>query len=689
MASTITINGDNGTNTLQGTDAAEVIYGFTAHSAAATIQATRVASGFGLVLAATAAPDDPDHMFIVERNGIIKALDLTSGQTLGSPVLNVSSEVPTIGEQGMLGFAFDPNYAENRHFYVYMSTQSGDVEIRRYTTKADDPFTAEPGSKHVVETIDFPDGSTKHRGGWMDFGPDGHLYVTVGDAANGANAQRLGNPFGKVLRLDVKGDDFPGDPNRNYSVPSDNPASVAGLTGDASRTGIFAAGLRNPWKGGFDRATGELYISDVGERTAEEVNLIGAGANYGWSKTEGAFDPRQFPSYTNPIHAYDRDTGTTVVGGYVYRGQDDAFHGQYFFADRGSNKAWFMDPHGQTPLATDFTAALGDTIGRGKNPMAFGEDALGNLYMVNVRGDLVRLSPQAAATDAADVLDGDGGNDAIYAGAGDDKILGGTGDDQLHGMSGNDVIDGGSGNDRMSGGRGNDSYVVDSMKDVVLEKAGEGKDTIRTKVSYTLKDSMSVEVLWTTNTSGTTAIDLTGNKLDNQISGNAGANVLSGRGGADLIKGLDGNDMLLGGAGRDDLQGDAGRDRLEGGDDADELEGGLGLDTLAGGGGADTFVWLSAAETGLASGEADLVLDFDAAQGDRISLVAIDAREDRDGAQAFTFVGTAEFTRAGQARYAADGQDTLVLLNTDADLDAEGIIRLAGSHALQADSFIL
>ncbi|WP_457089696.1 PQQ-dependent sugar dehydrogenase [Microvirga sp. P5_D2] len=689
------IKGDNGSNSLLGGEADEIIYGFTAHAAGSSISATKIASytpsptGYPVPLTVTAPSDDPDHLFIVDRKGIVKVMDLAAGKMLGTNFMDLSSEIPLTGEQGMLGFTFDPNHEENGHVFVYMSTHSGDVEIRRYTTSANDPYAIDLSSKHIVKKIDFPDGVTRHRGGWIDFGPDGNLYVSIGDGGNGANAQRLTNPLGKVLRINVNGDDFPNDPDRNYAIPLDNPAVIAGIAGDARGTGIYAAGLRNPWKGSFDRATGELYVSDVGESTAEEINLIKAGANYGWSLTEGHFDPAQFPDYTNPIHDYGRAVGTTVVGGYVYRGQEDAFHGQYIFGDLNKTKVWFMDPNNPTAGTMDITASLGGLVGRGKNPMVFGEDALGNLHLATASGEILRLTPQATSLDEADVIDAGGGHDVIYAGAGNDKVLGGTGNDTLNGMAGDDALDGGTGVDRLVGGLGNDSYVVDHAKDVVLEKAGEGKDTIRTKVSYVLKDTMSIEVLWTTNTAGTASIDLTGNKLDNQISGNAETNVLSGLGGADIIRGLGGDDVINGGEGTDDLHGDAGSDRLDGGTENDKVEGGAGADRLTGGAGADTFVWLSTTDTSTIVLEADLVLDFDAAQGDLLSLVNIDAREDREGAQAFTFLGNAAFTHAGQIRYEVVGNETLVYLNTDIDLEAEGVIRLTGIHALSAESFIL
>lgn len=347
-----------------------------------------------------------------------------------------------------------------------------------------------------------------------------------------------------------------------------------------------------------------------------------------------------------------------------------------------------MNVAGADRSVTDVTADIRNDLSTYRNPGVYGEDALGNLYLATFGGDIIRLSPQTISPDQADTLDGAGGNDVIYAGAGNDNVLGGSGNDDLNGMTGSDTLDGGLGLDRMTGGRGDDIYVVDNARDVVLERTGEGQDTIRTKVGFILKDTMSVETLWTTNTSGTASINLTGNKLDNKISGNAGSNTLSGEGGDDIVRGLGGNDEIIGGSGSDDLHGDGGDDRIDGGSGSDKLEGGSGFDQLSGGSDADTFKWLSSDETSSGS-DADIVLDFDRSEGDRLSLLSIDAKEDRDGAQSFIFIGMSSFTRSGQVRYEVDGDRTLIYLNTDADLDAEGVIRLAGVHDVKADCFVL
>jgi glucose/arabinose dehydrogenase len=295
--------GSQAADRLSGTGAADVIYGYDPNAGTPpTVAASMIVSGLENPLYLTSAPGNARHLFILEKRGLVKVYDTATGQTLGTSFLNVSTQVATDGEQGLLGLAFAPDFATSRTFYVYLSTTAGDVEIREYKTLASNPLVADASSMRLIDRIDYPS-STNHRGGWIGFGPDGYLYVATGDGANGANAQSLGNQLGKILRLDVRSDAFPADAARNYALPVDNPASIDGLAGSAVGTGIYAAGLRNPWRVSFDRLTGEMYIGDVGQSTYEEINLGRAGANYGWSATEGPFNPGAFPNYTNPIHS--------------------------------------------------------------------------------------------------------------------------------------------------------------------------------------------------------------------------------------------------------------------------------------------------------------------------------------------------------------------------------------------------
>jgi glucose/arabinose dehydrogenase len=330
--------GNNGGNSLQGTAGADLIYGFDPNgpqSQASSIIATRVATGLGQPLFAVAPPDDPNRLFIVEKTGLIKVLDLATGQVLATPFLNISSQILTDGERGLLGLAFDPNFASNGFFYVNLINTSGDTEIRRYHVSAS-PNVADPASTTPILTIDQPSFSN-HKGGWIGFGPDGYLYAALGDGGSGGDplgsGQNINSLLGKILRLDVHGDDFPGDSTRNYAVPADNP-----FVGSDGLDEIFAFGVRNPWRPSFDRGLGDFYIADVGQGQWEEIDIGQSGANYGWNTFEG---PAPFPGggpltggpHVPPIYSYNHSVGQSITGGYVYRGEGEALQGQYFFAD--------------------------------------------------------------------------------------------------------------------------------------------------------------------------------------------------------------------------------------------------------------------------------------------------------------------------------------------------------------------
>ena len=250
----------------------DLIYGFDPNAAyaSANIAATRVASGLNQPLFVAAPPGDTGRLFIVEKTGAIKILDLNTGSVLGTPFLSVP--VDFAGERGLLGLAFDPNYASNGFFYIYrtVTTPATHNVVERYQVSGN-PNVANAASRQTVINLDNLSSATNHNAGWIGFGPDGDLYIATGDNANGANAQTLSNLLGKILRIDVE-DGLP------YQIPSDNP--FVGTPG--ARPEIFAYGLRNPWRASFDSASGALFIGDVGENTIEEINLGQKGANYGW-----------------------------------------------------------------------------------------------------------------------------------------------------------------------------------------------------------------------------------------------------------------------------------------------------------------------------------------------------------------------------------------------------------------------
>ncbi len=378
--------GNDASNSLTGTNGKDVIYGYDPNgpqSQASAIAATRMATGLDQPLFVTAAPGDTSRLFIVEKTGHIKILDLASGQVSTTPFLDVSSQIGTISEQGLLGLAFDPNFASNGLFYVNLTNTSGNTEIRRYHLSAD-PNVADPASATQIISIVQPFGN--HNGGWIDFGPDGYLYAALGDGGSAfdpqGNGQNMDSLLGKILRLDVHGDDFPADASRNYAVPLDNP-----FVGTAGADEIFALGLRNPWRDSFDRALGDFYIADVGQNAYEEIDIGQSGANYGWSHFEGPIvvgggSNLSGGTLTAPIYFYDHTVGHSITGGYVYRGGGEALQGQYFFADFVEGKVFTLRFDGSSWIATDRTSQVITDFGAVNNPSSFGEDARGNLYLV-------------------------------------------------------------------------------------------------------------------------------------------------------------------------------------------------------------------------------------------------------------------------------------------------------------------
>jgi len=383
-------------------------------SAQVPLTTTRVASGLSQPVFVTAPPGDTTRLFIVEQGsagvGRIKVLDLATG--IVSPTVYLSvSPINAGGEQGLLGLAFHPDFATNGFLYVYYSNSSADNAVARYTANV--PYmtstTADAASARQVHVVDQPFGN--HNGGWIGFGPDGYLYIAKGDGGSGNDpgnrAQTITNMLlGKMLRLDVNGDDFPVDPARNYAIPPTNP--FVGVVGDDE---IFHYGLRNPWRNSFDRLTGQMYIGDVGQGAFEEIDVAAAGQgglNYGWRCMEG-FNCTGLtgctcnaPTLTNPIHAYSHGAGCSVTGGYVYRGTAlCGWQGRYFFADYCSATIWWLRYQGApNPPVTNVTAML-DPPGALSiaSVSSFGEDANGELYICDHGGEVFKVVPAGSGAD--------------------------------------------------------------------------------------------------------------------------------------------------------------------------------------------------------------------------------------------------------------------------------------------------
>jgi len=332
----------------------------------------------------THAGDASDRMFVVEKKGTIAIL--RDGARVGQPFLDISDLITSSGsEQGLLGLAFQPDYANNGRFFVYYTASNGDDTLARYQV-SDNPDVADPDSAQVL--FAQPDFAANHNGGMLAFGPDGYLYVGIGDGGGGGdpqeNGQKRSTLLGKLLRLDVSGDD-------PYTIPPDNPWPDGG---DDARPEIWAYGLRNPWRFSFDRATGDLYIGDVGQNTYEEIDFQPAGTsggqNYGWNTREGLHcfekDTCDSNGMSDPIAEYNHDQGCSVTGGYVYRGSAfPSLQGQYIFGDYCNGTIWSLQRNAsgvwQQHKLLDSHLSIS----------SFGEDAAGELYVLDLGGTIYQV----------------------------------------------------------------------------------------------------------------------------------------------------------------------------------------------------------------------------------------------------------------------------------------------------------
>jgi glucose/arabinose dehydrogenase len=331
------------------------------------------------------APSGDDRLFIVEKGGYIAIYD--NGAVLPDKFLDVHTLVSTGGEQGLLGMAFHPDYASNSLFYISYTNTAGDSVVAEYMTSPGNANVANPAPVRtiIVVTQEF----TNHNGGMIAFGPDGYLYFGLGDGGSGGDPNnRAEDPttlLGSMLRLDIDGgDDFPGDPDRSYHIPSDNP--FVGTSAGADE--VWAYGLRNPWRFSFDDETNRLYIADVGQSSREEVDVVDAdeaGVNYGWDILEGSLchEPSSGCSSAGtqlPAWEYGRSDGQVIAGGFVYRGSAiPNLAGQYFFGDSGSLRVWSFSYDGHTVAASDVTHW---TALSGVSVWGFGQDDDGELYIM-------------------------------------------------------------------------------------------------------------------------------------------------------------------------------------------------------------------------------------------------------------------------------------------------------------------
>jgi glucose/arabinose dehydrogenase len=335
----------------------------------------RVASGLRDALYLTHAPGQPNRLYVVRQGG--QVVVFVRGRRAARPFLDVSRLITAGGEQGLLGLAFHPDYARNRRLFVNYTDRAGDTRVVEYRARAD-RRSVDPASARVVLSQDQP--FANHNGGMLAFGPDRKLYIGLGDGGGGGDPLRAGQDLstllGKILRVDV-------DAGRPYAVPADNPfRGTAGARGE-----IWHYGLRNPWRFSFDRATGDMWIGDVGQNAIEEIDRAPAGRgglNFGWNAFEGN---RRFGGalragsrHTGPVTQYTHALGVSVTGGYVYRGRAvPALRGRYLFADFGTGRVWSIRAGARPGGLREETGRLGVRLSA---VTSFGEGANGELYVI-------------------------------------------------------------------------------------------------------------------------------------------------------------------------------------------------------------------------------------------------------------------------------------------------------------------
>ncbi len=371
---------------------------------ALTIQLERVARGLHAPTVITNAGDGPNRLFVGEQTGTIFIIE--NGVLLPMPFLDLSEKIvnvnPIYDERGLLGLVFHPEYEDNGRFFVYYSAPKSGTGIDHESIVAEyhasaDPNNADPSSEHILFRVDQPEAN--HNGGQLAFGPDGFLYIGLGDGGGAGdqhgsigNGQDVNISLGKILRIDVN--------SNPYTIPGDNP-----FVGENGLDEIYALGFRNPYKFSFDRETSRLFVSDVGQDIREEIDVVTKGGNYGWRILEGnhPYDPAlaeqlqiNLSSLVSPIHEYSHNIGRSIIGGYVYRGtQFPSLVGKYVFGDWSTD---FVKPDGKIYYLEEIQPNewkrsefhLNTEKPLEKFILGFGEDEDGELYMLttNFMGSL-------------------------------------------------------------------------------------------------------------------------------------------------------------------------------------------------------------------------------------------------------------------------------------------------------------
>jgi glucose/arabinose dehydrogenase len=355
----------------------------------ANVGLAEVASGLSMPLYVTAPPGDTARLFIVEKTGAIRIVK--NGSLLPAAFLDIGNLVSAGSEQGLLGLAFDPDYSANGRFVVHYTDTAGNTRVSTFVRSSGDSDLADPSSEQLVLATDQP--FPNHNGGQVLFGPDGFLYLGLGDGGSGGDplgrGQDLTDLLGSILRLDIR--------TAPYVVPPDNP-----LVGRSdARPEVWSYGLRNPWRFSFDRATGDLYVGDVGQSAWEEVDVspaadgAGKATNFGWNIMEGkhcySAGSCDQSGLALPVLEYGHEQGCSVTGGYVYRGAAiPAIQGYYFYGDYCGG--WVRSFRYQSGQAVD--EFQWPTLAPGASITSFGEDAAGELYLTSAAGRVFRIVPR-------------------------------------------------------------------------------------------------------------------------------------------------------------------------------------------------------------------------------------------------------------------------------------------------------
>ncbi|MDB2437387.1 PQQ-dependent sugar dehydrogenase [Hellea sp.] len=390
-----------------GTDMLAISLTVTDVSQAATLK--RVGTDLTQPLFLTPLPGVQDRVLVLQKAGLIRILDPETGVIDSVDFLDINDDIDATGEGGLLGLAFAPDFEISGEFYVNVTaTDDFRTEIRKYSLQSGRNDLADPLSKDIIMTFDQP--LRNHNAGWIGFDDNGFLVIPTGDGGGSGDpdnfAQNPQSLLGKVLRIDVSQDSFPGDDEKDYAIPSGNTYTDAA----DGQPEIFALGLRNPYRSSFDPLTGDLLIADVGQNAAEEVSRLpmdDSSLNFGWRVKEATldFNGSTAATLTPPVIEYLHGTGPregrSITGGYVYTGPVEALQDQYIFADFISNNVWAVpvrDMQNGTTISGGNFDVLTDTLSPDAGDLSrissFGLDAQNNLYIVTILGDVFRLEAE-------------------------------------------------------------------------------------------------------------------------------------------------------------------------------------------------------------------------------------------------------------------------------------------------------